>query len=1006
MPEILSPGVYVEEVPSLTQIVPGVTTSNMGIAGYAPQGPANVATLVQSYEQYARIFGGLVAESYMPLSMAAFFANGGRRAYVVRVPPSDAVAADAKIQSKTYVDSIETGDGSTTAFTGTLPTATGAAPLVPGTTTVTFRGAGTAVVGQNARNADSTANLTLVVSQASYDGCINPSSLPALDLTQARVVRGTASIQFSVDAAGGAQTLTIPIGTGAIVEGSVGNATNGAVAKLDHTTGKFSLLTFGTFIPALIKAELDLAVASSGALTTVLEAVTGGVGGNSITLAFAATGAGAGTLGAVGSAYTFQYASGVTTVANFEAAVAAFPSCLFTVKTAGAVGTLSAPGATFGATAFSGGGTDAGNAVTVSFTPATVNKTAEDARGAITVVAGASLVEAETVTITHGAVSTVFEFDSNGAAVVSGAVLVPFSGALSATQVRDNLLAAINTQTSTLLLEAVAVSTNKIKLIPTTGETLAVQLQETVASGSFSVAPSSSSTSGIWVGDVSAAGSLNYSTGAYSFTVTPAPHNRCDVVAAYTRNAWDLNPISVGAWGNSLRVQITGSPNYFTALTGTYSRFDVVVALQDLLDTALYGVVESYEELVFDDASSPVYFADVINELSDYITVTEPAGDVAPQQLQSQAHTEVLAGGSGLTANKTLVKTLDLADIKPRTVVISYTDTTGAAKEITDDGEGGLVGDVAGSGTNTIDYETGDIDVTTSDLIGGGTLVVASYSTVAEELAHTEDFGDADKNYTAGEEGTFGGSTWGRNQFTEATGLSATYKGIYAFNKVEEILQVVVPDLAGNLLSTGDLLDYAATRASQPSGGDRFIILTTPSGYDVQEAVDWFRFSLARYSDYAALYWPWVKVSDPLLNGRPKLIPPLAHIAGIYARTDNNRNVGKSPGGTVDGALNFLVGLETNPTLADRNIAYPNKVNTLISSVQTGLAVWVYRPSPTPLTGATSTPAAFSCSLRRASTTPLGGRCLRTTVPASGRSSRRRSRASSAACTTLATSLA
>ena len=310
------------------------------------------------------------------------------------------------------------------------------------------------------------------------------------------------------------------------------------------------------------------------------------------------------------------------------------------------------------------------------------------------------------------------------------------------------------------------------------------------------------------------------------------------------------------------------------------------------------------------------------------------------QQLQAQAHTEVLAGGSGLTANKTLVKTLDLENIKPRTVVISYTDTSGAAKEITDDGAGGLVGDVDGSGTNTIDYETGDIDVTTSDLIKGGTLVVASYSTVAEELAHTEDFGDAAKNYTAGEEGTFGGSTWGRNQFTEATGLSATYKGIYAFNKVEEILQVVVPDLAGNLLSTGDLLDYAASRANQPSGGDRFIILTTPSGYDVQEAVDWFRFTLGRYSDYAALYWPWVKVSDPLLNGRPKLVPPLAHIAGVYARTDNNRNVGKSPGGTVDGALNFLVGLETNPTLADRNIAYPNKVNTLISSVQTGLAVW------------------------------------------------------------------
>jgi phage tail sheath protein FI len=938
MAEILSPGVYVEEVPSLAQIVPGVTTSNMGILGYAPQGPANVATLVQSYEQYARTFGGLVAESYMPLSMAAFFANGGRRAYVVRVPPADAVAADAKIQSKTYIDSIEAGDGTTTAFSGSLPTVAGAAPLVPGTTTVTFRGAGTPVTGENTRNADDTADLTLVAGQSSYDGCIDPGSLPAVDLSQDCVVRGTVDLIFDVDASTGGptQTLSIPVGTGAIVEGSVGDSTNGAVARFDHTTGKFSLRTFGDFIPALIKAELDLATLTSGVVTTVLQAATGGAAGNTITLTFVATGAGVGTLSAVGPAYTFQYATGVTTVANFQSAVAAFPSCLFTVKTVGAAATLTAPTCTFAATNFAGGGTDAGNNITADFTPATVTKTAEDARGAITVVAGASLVDGETVTITHGGVSRTFEFDSNG---VSSGVPVPFTGASTASDVQASFIAAINSQTSALLLEAVAVSTNKIKLLPTTGETLSVLLAETVTSGSFSVSPTVASTSGIWVGDVSAAGSLDYSTGAYSFTLTPAPHNKCDVVAAYTRNAWDLNPISVGAWGNRLRVQISGSPNYFTSATGTYSRFDVVVALQDP-DTLVYSAVEQYEELVFDDTTSPVYFADVINELSDYISVTEPAGDVAPEQLQSQAKVEVLAGGSQLAANQTVVRTLAFENIKPRTVSISFTSTAGAALTITDDGNGNLIGDVDASGANTIDYETGDVDFKTSATIKGGTLVVASYSTVAEEAAHTEDFGDADKNYTAGEEGTFDSTNWGRDQFTEATALAATYKGLYAFNKVEEILQVVVPDLAGELLSTGDLLDYAATRAAQPSGGDRFIILTTPKGYTAQEAVDWFRFTLGRYSDYAALYWPWVKVSDPLLNGRPKTIPALAHVAGVYARTDNNRNVGKSPGGTTDGALNYLVGLESDPTLADRNICYPNKVNTLISGPQTGLAVW------------------------------------------------------------------
>lgn len=936
MAEILSPGVYVEEVPSLAQVTPGVTTSNMGILGYAPQGPANVATLVQSYEQYVRIFGGLVSESYMPLSMAAFFANGGRRAYVVRVPPANAVAADAKIQSKTYVDRVEIGDGSTTAFSGSIPTESGAAPLVPGSVGVTFRGAGTPVVAQNAQNGDGSGVLYLDAGQASYNGFINTASLPALDLTQDRVVRGTASINFSVSgsAGGPSQTITIPVGTSEIVEASVGDSTNGAVAKLDHTTGKFSLRGFGNFVPAVAAtyASLDLGTVTTN-VDSIIEANDIGTPGNSIQIRFLSTGSA--SLTVAGNQVTFTFNSGVTTVAQFEAAVAADPTCPFNIATSGTGGNIFGAPDVIPYTNLAGGAWNDEGAVTVSFTPATDNKTAEDARGSITVVAGGSLVDGETVAITHGGVSRTFEFDSNG---VSSGVPVPFTGASTASDVQAALIAAINGETA-LLLTASAVGTDKVKLLPATGEVLSVVLAETVTAGGFSVAPTVASTSGIWVGDVSAAGSLNYSSGAYAMTLTPAPHNTCEVNAAYTRNAWDMNPISVGAWGNRLRVQITGSPNYFTASTGSYSRFDVLIALQNV-GASTFAVVEEFAELVFDDPSSAVYFADVINELSDYITITEPAGDVAPEQLLSRGWSEVVAGGNALAANQTVVRTLAQENIRPRTVVISYTSTAGAAKTITDDGDGNLIGDVDASGTNSIDYEAGIVNFKTATTIKGGSLVSAVYYTLPEEEAHTEDFGDTSKNYTEGEEGTFDSTNWGRNQFTEASGLAADYKGLYAFNKVDEILQVVVPDLAGDEVSTGDLLDYAATRANQPSGGDRFIILTTPKGLSAEGAKNWFRFTLGRYSNYAALYWPWVKVADPLLNGRPKTIPALAHIAGIYARTDNTKNVGKSPGGTVDGALNYLIGLETDPTLGDRDICYQNKINSLINSPQTGLAVW------------------------------------------------------------------
>ena len=843
MADYLSAGVYVEEVATAAQVIPGVTTSNMGIVGYAARGPANVATLVQSYEQYSSTFGGLVRESYMPLSMAAFFANGGRRAYVVRVPPADAVAADAKIQSVTSNSLLTVGDGSTATIVGTIETASGASPVVAASVTVNWRESAAPVVAENARNADDSADLALANGQASYDGRIDPAGLPDFDPRFDAAVRGTVSISFDVAASAGGptQTITVPVGTASIVSGSAGNSTNGALASLDHRSGRFSLRTFGNFVPAVA---------------------------------------------------------------------------------------------------------DAGNIVTVDYTPASATLTAQDARGSITVVAGASLVDGETVTINDGTNTVVFEFDSNG---VSTGIPVPFTGADTAETVRDSLIAAINAGTVPMLLsaEAVAGSTDKVRLVPNSSTAPgAVVLTEAVANAGFKVAPAAASTSGIWVGDVSAAGSLNYSTGVLSIPVTGfVPHVQAQVLGTFTNNAWDLNPISVGAWGNDLRIQMAGSPNYFNAATGSYSRYDLNVLLLNSA-TNTYSVVEQYEELVFNDPSSAVYFPDVINELSDYITVTEPAGDVAPGQLNAVPYSTVLTGGSALSANKSVSGVLSNFPIQKRTVSIAYTSSAGTAHVITDNGAGVLVsstGALDGTAINTISYTTGAVQFVAADLIKGGTLVVASYRSAVAETVHTETFGAADKNYVAGEEGTFDSANWGRDQFTNAVTLEATSAGMYAFNKVDEILQVVIPDFAGNSAIAGDQLDYAAVRAAAPHGGDRFIILTTPAAYTAQEAVDWFRFTLGRYSDYAALYWPWVRVLNPLNNNRPMVFPPMAHIAGVYARTDNTKNVGKSPGGTVDGALNYLVGLETVPTQADRDIVYPNKVNPLISGPQTGLAVWGVR---------------------------------------------------------------
>lgn len=735
MAELLSPGVFIEEVPATTQVVGPVSTSNLGIVSWTPEGPADKATLVTSFDQYVRTFGSFDRRSFGAYSVAAFFANGGRRCYVVRTVPADAVSATCQIQSKTTDQVIATGDGTTAAQTATaaaslLKDNSGASPIIPSSLTIRWRGKAAVQTDVATKKRDGTTNATTATGILSYEGRLDPSTLPAVDPSLLAVVPdGTVVLTWQSAAA--SKTITIsnpPSGS------TVGTGTNAATstASLDFRTGRFSILIHSSETP------------------------------------------------------------------------------------------------------------DNGAAITATYFPATVTHSVTD----------------------------------NGSGVLpAGSVL--------------------------------------------TG-----------------------------------AGSITYATGAYSFTTnatTYIPHINGPILATYKIAAWQLAPISKGAWANSLSITVQGSANYYTAATDTYSRFDVLVKKTDV--NGADAIVESYEELVFNDSTSQYYFADVINEFSSYLTVTEPAGDEPPGELNGVGRTLALAGGDDADGTRTIQTTLGSTPIGKRSVVITYTASDDTTKTITDDGKGNLTGDVdptyTGGAANTVNYATGVIDFKTVAVAGpagikAGTLVMITYRTAAEETAHEESFGDTAKSYTAGTDGTFDTTNFGRGQFTSPL-LQPTYQGLYALDRIEELMQVIVPDFAGDLTVTGDLLDYAAARTNQASGGDRFIILTVPKGSSATDAVDWFRTRLGRFSDYAAIYWPWVNVADPLANGRKITMPALGHIAGIYARTDVSRNVGKAPGGTVDGALTFLTGLELVPTQGERDVVYPNKINPLISSPQTGLAVWGVR---------------------------------------------------------------
>src|SRR5215472_1263364 len=97
MPELLHPGVYVLEVPSAVRPIEGVSTSTAAFIGVTSKGPVPGTVLpsgrmaqpvmVTSFTEYTRQFGSFRDDSFLTYAVQAFFQNGGRRLYIVRVVP-------------------------------------------------------------------------------------------------------------------------------------------------------------------------------------------------------------------------------------------------------------------------------------------------------------------------------------------------------------------------------------------------------------------------------------------------------------------------------------------------------------------------------------------------------------------------------------------------------------------------------------------------------------------------------------------------------------------------------------------------------------------------------------------------------------------------------------------------------------------------------------------------------------------------------------------------------
>jgi uncharacterized protein len=89
-------------------------------------------------------------------------------------------------------------------------------------------------------------------------------------------------------------------------------------------------------------------------------------------------------------------------------------------------------------------------------------------------------------------------------------------------------------------------------------------------------------------------------------------------------------------------------------------------------------------------------------------------------------------------------------------------------------------------------------------------------------------------------------------------------------------------------------------------------------------------------SKYAAFYYPWVQVTNPL-TGASLLVPPGGHITGVYARSDTNRGVHKDPANEV---IRGIDGLQLRTNNQQQAILNPKGVNVLRAFKGSGNLVW------------------------------------------------------------------
>lgn len=160
--------------------------------------------------------------------------------------------------------------------------------------------------------------------------------------------------------------------------------------------------------------------------------------------------------------------------------------------------------------------------------------------------------------------------------------------------------------------------------------------------------------------------------------------------------------------------------------------------------------------------------------------------------------------------------------------------------------------------------------------------------------------------------------------------------GLKAFEDVEDISIVAAPGSTfgysnGYSKQAPTIINMLISHAERM----RYRIAVLDSGDD-QAIVDVRAMKAKIDSKYAAFYYPWVRVLDPVTQQEIHL-PPSGFVAGIYARNDVERAVYKAPANEV---VRLAIGFEKTLNKAQQEVLNPEGINCFRFFEGRGFRLW------------------------------------------------------------------